>query len=148
MGYVRKALKLVWDDDEDSDFHGLEVSIRRLPIGTLLGFAHLLELRDMGTEDFSSEEMDQIKHLFATIGDALVAWNLELEDGTPVPADAEGLFSQDLEFGMEIFSQWIAAITRVKPDLGKDSPSGETSLEESIPMDVLSPSPVSSSMPS
>lgn len=143
MGYVRdKTFRLTWDDD--TEFAGLEVRAKSLSIDNFLRVAPLMELAGKDRDGFSADDMAQIDEIFTVFAGALVDWNLEQEDGTPVPATREGLGRQDLAFGLAVAMQWLKTVVAVSPDLGKDLPSGETFPEESgLPMEPLSTSPPS-----
>lgn len=71
-----KIYKLTFDTDDE--LHGLEVQIKSLPVGEFVAVTSLAE-----TANASAEASTRLLH---TLGDALVEWNLDDEDGTPVPA--------------------------------------------------------------
>ena len=117
MGYRHKAktFTLVFDDPE---LEGLQVRV---------GSLSLAELQD---DDL------QIYEAFA---EQLISWNLEYEDGTPVPQTLEAIESYpDVEFISTLTKAWLDAATGVDDDLGKDSPSGKPFPVASIPMETLS----------
>lgn len=152
MGFRReKTYALRWADD--TEWAGLEVETRPLPIGAMEQFGALMDLKDQDPEDFSRDDLDAIIGLFRDFGDqALVSWNFEVDEPdpadpaativTPVPPTGEGMRKVDLEMGLEIITEWFAAVTGVSDnadgDLGKDSPPGATAPEVSIPMEPLS----------
>jgi len=72
----------------------------------------------------------------------LVAWNLEDEDGQPIPVSAAK--EQDKELVLALTSEWVTSLHGVAAPLEPSSPDGEPSLEASIPMDASSPSPAPS----
>lgn len=140
MGFVRnRVYKIVF---EAADMDGLEVRAKSVPLGQVLKLTKLAgrDLRALDQET-QVETIDEMLQMFAA---ALVSWNVEDEhpDGTrtPVPANFEGLKSQDFDFVMEIVLAWMDALMGVSGPLGKRSPSGDRSLEESLPMETLSPS--------
>lgn len=121
MGFKHQAkvYRLVFDDPA---LNGLEVKARSLSIG---------ELND-----------DEVR-VFESFAKALVSWNLEDEDGNPLPATLEAIESYpDAEFMTTLVSAWVNAITGVDKDLGKDSTSGKSFPEDTIPMEPLSANPV------
>jgi hypothetical protein len=75
-------------------------------------------------------------------GEHLVSWNLEDEDGTPVPATYEAMMQQDHDLIGALNNAWIETLVGVhKADpLPESSTSGEPSLVESVPMEALSSS--------
>lgn len=99
---------------------GLEVRLKSIKIGRLRKVVQLLDKQDVPDE----EQIDEILNLFA---EALISWNLEEEDGTPVPADMAGIEDQDFTFILMILDTWMAGLTGPSDDLGKGSDSGETS---------------------
>lgn len=153
MGFKRaKTYALRWDDG--TDFAGLEVETRPLPLGTMESFGPLMALQGSKAGDFSEKELTQVMGLFWTFGDeALIGWNYEIEEpnpddptvmvDVPVPATGEGMRRVDLEMGLAIVLEWISATTDVDSgtdgDLGKDSAPGAISPAVSIPMAPLSP---------
>lgn len=134
MGYVRdKKYKLIFEDPE---FTGLEVVARPLPTGDYLEMVALMDEPAETIRD-SKDKHHRIYEIFVT---ALISWNLEKEDGAPVPATVDGLGGQDHEFCLELIRAYMDAVTGVPAPLELRSPSGDPSLEASIPMETLSPS--------
>ncbi|MGE5828652.1 MAG: hypothetical protein ACM30G_09860 [Micromonosporaceae bacterium] len=141
MGYVwkGKTYRLVFADDE---FAGLEVVARSASVGAYRRIA------DLATREFahppSEDDLGEIDNLFAEFAAVLVSWNLEDEapDGTrtPVPATFEGMASQDLTLVRQIIWSWMEAVAGISGPLEQPSDGGGPSVEESIPMEVLSPS--------
>lgn len=123
MGYKRqeKVYKLEF---EGEDFEGLEVRAKGLSVGQLLEFQ---TLKDSSDSDASSKTL-------GTFASKLVSWNLE-DDNGPVPATLEGVKGQDVDFIMAIVAAWVNAFSSVSSNLGKDSSSGVTFPEGSIPME-------------
>lgn len=84
-------------------------------------------------------------------GDALVSWNLEREDGTPIPCTREALFGEvDNDLALALATEWIerlgGKVDSADP-LPSSSPSGEPSQVASIPMEALSDPQPSTSVP-
>jgi hypothetical protein len=75
---------------------------------------------------------ENIERQFTVIGELLVSWNLDDEDGTEVPCDYEGLKKQDFGFVMAIMGGYMQAIASVPKASNSESPSGETSEELSL----------------
>jgi len=145
MGFRRnKTYALRWADG--TEFAGLEVEARPLPIGAMDKFGPLIALKDRG-DDFGPEDMDAITGMFQDFAaDALVSWNFEDDEGD-VPPTPEGMRRVDLEMGLAIITEWFTAVTGVSEnsdgDLGKGSEPGASSPAVSIPMEPLSESPPS-----
>lgn len=137
MGYKRQTTtyKLQFTGTE---YAGLEVEARSISAGRLLKLIRLAELATAGAErrGLTQDDMTAIDGLFTGFAGALIRWNLEDEDGTPVPTTVDGVKSQDFEFIMAVIGAWIEAVAGVPADLGKDSTSGVTFPEHLIPMDA------------
>lgn len=69
---------------------------------------------------------------FRDFGDiVLVSWNLEDDDGNPIPANGEGYVSmRDRNFHGVVMERWVEAINGVPVPLESPSPSGSTSEAE------------------
>jgi hypothetical protein len=122
-----------------ADHPGLKVKAKSVSTEQ---FLRITELSD--AKDFTPEIA---KELLANFAEVLVSWNLEAEDGTPVPCTAAGLLGEDFDFVMEILNGWMDAVAGVSAPLAQPSTGGSPSPVESIPMDVLSPPPLSWSEP-
>lgn len=141
MGYRRhrQVVSLVWP--EGDELHGLKIEAKAIPVGMYLKFTTVFG------QPGSSDNEDEVRAIYASFADSLVSWNLEDEDGESVPATLEGLFTQELDFINRLVWAWAQSLTTVPEDLGKESPSGETSPEASLPMEPLSPNLESLSAP-
>jgi hypothetical protein len=139
MGYnpKRKIYKLVFEDEEMA---GLEVRVRSFSIGTMLEVG---ELSDLMGRKITPEDMPRVQKLFSVLAQALVSWNVEDDDGAPVPATLEGLTAQEDTFVFAVLSAWIDAVSGVSAPLPQTSSDGQSSLEASIPMVPLSASQAS-----
>src|SRR5258706_50838 len=84
--------------------------------------------------------MDKVDGLFTRFAKSLRAWNLDDDDGEPVPETLDGVRSQDLDFILEITMAWMDAIASVDPTLPQPANGSGTFPAESIPMEPLSPS--------
>jgi hypothetical protein len=81
--------------------------------------------------------------------DSLISWNLETEDGDPIPCTRDGLFGEvDNDLALALATEWIERLGGKVDDAGplpSSSPSGEPSPVASIPMEALSdPQPLTS----
>ena len=122
----RRTYTLVFDD-----LDGLTVKARSISIG---------ELRKITSGKGDEESTNNLLDSFAR---ALVSWDLETEDGTPVAPTAAGIDSEDQPLIMQIINAWIDAVSGTDSELGKGSPSGKPSPEESLTTELLSLSRVS-----
>lgn len=125
MGYT--APRREYPLDLGTEFAGLEVTVRSVSIDEYLKLA-----------GFTGETVP-VGYAIDQFRANLVAWNLEEEDGTPIPVSAAG--AQDKELVLALTTAWVGSLHGVPDPLGPSSHSGEPSLVESIPMDALSPSP-------
>jgi hypothetical protein len=134
MGYKpdRKVFKLVFDDPS---MDGLEVKATSLDIGALFKVTEIRSKKILTQDD--------VEEMFSAFANALRSWNVEDDDGNPVPTDLAGIYSQELTFIQTIIWAWVDAITGVSDELGKESGSGETFPEGSLPMEPLSESQAS-----
>jgi hypothetical protein len=135
-GYVRerKVLRLRFDDP---DMDGLVVRARTLSLGE---FLDVVGLRNLDPQRMARDDLDKLFGLFAQ---ALLDWNLEEPQGTPVPVSLEGLHSQDADFVLTIIGAWVDGMAQVSGPLGAASSNGRPSPEASLPMEARSPSPTS-----
>lgn len=138
MGYVpkKKTYRLQFEGDE---YDGLEVRMHGLSTGQ---YMDLFQLKEDAEEDGESRHQ-----LFELMADRLVSWNVEHEDGSPVPATLDGVREQDLPFTMAIIDAWQQAIAGAPAPLPQGSPAGEPSLVASIPTETLSGSPEDYAVP-
>ncbi|GAA4226111.1 hypothetical protein GCM10022254_10000 [Actinomadura meridiana] len=120
---------------------GLEVRAESVAVGEFRRLMRLaVELQDddgnpVAKTKFTPEQVDALDGLLEGFSRALVSWNLK-KRGAPVPATPDGLDSMPLEFVFPVIKEWFTAVGGVAEDsaLGKDSPSGVTFPESSLPM--------------
>lgn len=115
---------------EDPDMEGLEVKIRHVDTGQSLALDSAI----------SSGGEDGVRVCLDLLAENMIEWNVEDDNGQPVPVTMDGLLSQELDFNLAIVNAWREAILGVPAPLDSASPDGEPSLEASIPMDVPSES--------
>ncbi len=124
-----KTYTLAW---EEGELQGLEIVTRSMSVGRYLDMIAITRADD--------ENVDMIGELISQLSRVLVSWNLEDEDGVPVPATREGLLSVDMELMGEITSAWQKAMSGANVPKDETLPSGSPSLVASIPMESLSES--------
>lgn len=124
MGY--KKIPVIHTVTDVPGEEGLVVRLKSISFGKV---RRLMRLTD---EDESS--MDEIVNLF--LG-ALVSWNLEDEDGQPVPTTLEGIEDQDFAFIMKVVHVWLDRLTGPSEELGKGSSGGEKFPGRPLTMEVL-----------
>ena len=130
MGYRRQptVYRLIFQE-----YEGLEVMARSVSV------EELLKITGLANQMTSKPDNKQVEALFGFFAKRLVSWNLEDEDGKPVPATLKGLLGEELGFILNIVQAWVRAITGVSPPLLNGSsggPAGRSPLEDSIPMTV------------
>lgn len=130
MGYKPKR-KIYNLDFTGTDYEGLMVSIRGLNTGQYM---------DMVTAKAEVEAGGETTNLLTIMASRLVSWNVEDDDDLPVPPTLDGIKTQDLDFNLAIVNAWTTAMAGVPAPLDQPSSDGGSSLEASIPMEVLSPS--------
>jgi hypothetical protein len=134
-GYRKPAkhYRLIFDDDE---YRGLEVVVRSASIGAYLDFTEMG--RDIGEAgNLRNEQVKgRVEQLLDGFATALVEWNLQEDDGTPVPATLAGVRAQEYVFMLPVINTWLDAVGRPSPPLGGGSPPGDPTLEASLPMEV------------
>lgn len=114
-----------------TEFAGLEVTVTGVSIGEYLAIAGFTEGVDRS-----------ISYAFDEFCKNLVAWNLETENGEPIPVTAAA--DQDKELMLALTAAWVDSLHGVSTPLEPSSPDGEQSLVASIPMDALSSGPAPS----
>ena len=65
--------------------------------------------------------------------DILMEWNLEGEDGQPLPATVEGLLEMDMAFVQCVIEQWVSAVAQPPTPLAVPSGNGSMSGGPSAP---------------
>lgn len=132
-GFVRprKVYVLTFDDPS---LAGLEVRARSVPVGMFLSLVALASTIDE-SDGFTPDVAAAFDGLVDGFAGALESWNLQDEDGTPVPTTAEAVKDQDSDFVMQLVSAWMEAVGEVDAPLGPGSSGGDRTLEASLPMD-------------
>jgi hypothetical protein len=130
MGYKRKkqTYKLVFDDPE---FEGLIVHARKPSVGE---YAEITEIAAR-----ENKSLADLRTMLVAFAGMLSDWNLEDDADRPVPITPDALIDLDADFVMEIIGAWMLAVEGIAAPLEHGSTSGETTLEASMPMEVLSP---------
>ncbi|MFG3510252.1 hypothetical protein ACGF5F_32670 [Streptomyces sp. NPDC047821] len=133
MGYRHQIPRVNVRFEEGHEYHGFEAVLRKLKLG------EWLEITGINGDAGVRHVGDQLEKM----ADRLISWNLEDEEGQPVPTTREAILEQDQGLMLAVLNAWIDGITGVSAPLGPSSPAGEPSLEASIPMETLSSSLVS-----
>ena len=93
-----------------TDYDGAEIWVR-----LNVSFRHYIHLREAAEGDDQARMAD----LFG--GNVLMDWNLEDDDGQPIPANGEGMLQIPLSLAMLVVQYWVEAVS------GVSSPLSETS---------------------
>lgn len=143
MGYKpkRTLYRLHFDNP---DLEGLEVVTRSVSMDGLVKLLGLADGMDAADErQLTAEDAGKMEELLRLFARMLVEWNVEDDDGTPVPANYEGLASQDFTFVLEIITAAGQGLMQAPPPLpGGSGPAG------SAPPESLSLASSSSVLPS
>ena len=107
---------------------GAEVMVRlNVPL------ADVLSLQEY---DESTEVKDHLAMLRLFSEKVLVSWNLEDDEGQPIPTQPDGMLRIPTEETVLIISGWVEALGKVPSPLGQKSSDGITSLEAQQPTGV------------
>lgn len=84
-----------------------------------------------------SDDDSQIDEMFELLLEGLVSWNLEDENGVPVPTTMEGLEDLEMPTVLGILTEWLENMTGPSEDLGKGSPAGAQFPGRPLTMEAL-----------
>lgn len=135
MGYKRqrKTLRLRFEDEPELEVLAKSVSVRKF-----LGVARW-------ADDMRAGKVDQagMEEICTWLAEQIVSWNLEDDDGQPVPVSADYLLDEDFDWTIKVFMGWFGAIVGALklpatefPGEAQASPDPE---EASIPMQPVTP---------
>jgi len=90
--------------------------------------------------ELEEENLEEIEGALAAFGDTFLKdWNVDVR-GEPLPATGAGLLTLPVTFQFGLLRSWLDAVSgtgTVDTPLDGGSASGNTSLEESVPMEAL-----------
>ena len=127
------------------DHPGLLVVMKGLSIEAFMALARdaagmqALDMSGMKGPELD-KAMDQVDGLFTRFAKSLKSWNLDDDDGEPVPETEAGVRSQDLDFILEITLAWMDAIASVDIPLPQPANGHVSSPESSLQLASLSSS--------
>ena len=121
---------------EEPELDGFECVMSGVSLDAFIGVSALAA--KLETPEGRTQE--NIEAQFTTLAGSMVSWNLDNDDGQPVPCDYEGLRVQDFDFVMKIKQGWMQALSSVPKASENDSPSGEISPERSLGLAAVSTS--------
>jgi hypothetical protein len=150
VGFKPEATIYSLNWEEGHKFHGLQMAVRACSVRkfteliALAGTAADLKAKD--TADITAEDIKGVENLFSTFAGRLVSWNVDGDDGQPVPPTLAGVMSQEVPFVLELIEQWMGAMGDVAPPLPAASGNGHSTatkplMEASLPMAASSASP-------
>ncbi len=135
MGFVPPST--VYKLEFEGSYAGLVVRMRATKLGLL--FDAQDTLANIDATNPRPEDVAEVTKQFEIVAEHLISWNIEEEDGTPVPATLEGLKDQEFPLVAAIFTQWQRVQAEVPRPLSRPSSSGRPPDMLSLPMEVLSP---------
>ena len=113
MGYQakKKLYKLTF---KDPVYEGFEVTVTSVPMETMLWVQGLGDrVSDI------AKTPDGFRQMVDVLVGAILSWNLEDDDGRPIPVSAGALLAEDPAFVKDVIVAWTAAITGVSGPLGR-----------------------------
>jgi hypothetical protein len=127
---------------DGTDYDGLEVSMRAAKLGALLDTGELVAIgQRIGPNSApTAADMDRFTSEFEDLAAHLVSWNVEDDNGKPIPADIEGLKTLEMPLVIRIGQEWQRAMGDVAAPLSSSSNSGRPPDALSMPMEPLAAS--------
>lgn len=113
----RKLYQLTFEAEELDGFECIMAGVSLDKFVEITALAAVLETEEGRTRK-------NIEAQFTTLAACLESWNLDDDDGKPIPCDYEGLRIQDFDFVMAIMLGWMGAIASVPKASSETSPSG------------------------
>jgi hypothetical protein len=120
MGYTpRKTVYLL--EFEGTEHAGLQVKMRAGKMEMLFSGGALLRIDQHNP---TAQDVEAVTDEVRSFVDHLISWNIEDEQGRPVPATLEGVRAQEIPLIALIMKQWQAAMGDVTGPLSPSSPPG------------------------
>lgn len=143
-----RVYRLVFSDT-DPVLPEVVIRIKSLSIAQFLDVQQLATAADRGRDETNADP-DRLKHVAAAVKalavilvERIVNWNIEEDNGTPVPVTEDEVLALDPEAFMKIVEEWLDAVAGVSDPLPSTSSDGPSLEELSMPMETLSASPSS-----
>ena len=129
MGYrpPRKVYRVVGS----GPYEGLEAKLAGVNLGRYLDLVSVAD----GME--GEDAPDEIGDMLAALDGALLEWNIEDDDGAPVPVGLDGLRTQDFDLVLWLFDAWLEAMGGTPDPLGGKPSASVTSDDEASIRDFL-----------
>jgi hypothetical protein len=134
-GFMRRTFNLAF---EDPSFSGLVVRTRTKPLRFLLRLEEL-----MTTNLAVPENAELLDEFHEMISEVIISWNLLDDAEQPVDTTPEAIAKEEWLLLKEISRAWVKAVTQPAPPLSQPSSDGDLLAGLDIPMEALSPSPLS-----
>lgn len=143
MGFVLKP-KTYLIEYEDPQYAGLEVRAQGVPISQYMAICdRMIAMRSINRETFDA--LLDVVLCDVDLGPdarswrpALLDWNVTDEDDKPIPLDRDAMLTADWDLVLATVAGWVDSVRNPGRDLGKESSSGGSSQEASLPMEALS----------
>lgn len=113
---ARRKIPRIYDLEFDGELEGLHIRVKSIKFGKI---RQLIAVMDEDDKDVAV--MDEISK---TLVDAIVSWDLQEEDGTPIEPSLAAIDDLEFEEVIAIVNKYLDCITGPGDELGKDSPSG------------------------
>ena len=88
-----------------TEYEGLQITVRAAPMSVMLDVAAAA----------ATPTAEGVRQVTAALGWALESWNVVDDDNQPVPADGDGLMSQDSRFVTAVITAWSTALAGPQP---------------------------------
>lgn len=127
MGFTPK--KTIYRlDFEGTDLDGAEVRMRASSLGLAFDVVGLIGVDE---DNATPEDIERALQQYVELADHLVSWNLDDDNGDPLPADLEGLKTLEIRYVRMIAEAW----QRAQVDVPGPLPSGLSNGQQ--PPDLL-----------
>ncbi len=133
MGFRAPTYLLVWP--EGSPLAGLEIRMRSISLGVVRELTRFQALDVSG--EVTEDDMAVIVGVASTLAGLVSSWNIEDDDGNPVPVTAETVAGLDLGILFAAIGQLLDKVVSIGAPLGTPSTGGASPVAPSIPMETL-----------
>lgn len=132
MGYrrVSRTYRLLFP--EGDDLFGLELDVRAMTLGELRNFQE--QAREAFEKNDSGWQDEEVRIFLAYVQ----SWNMEDDDGNAVELSEKGISTVEPRDVKAMLTAWFQRClgNSVSPELGKESNTGQSFEEASLPMTV------------
>lgn len=136
MGFKLPQITYKVDFEGHAVYDGLEVRVKEMPLGQLVDMMGLTGLKD--AKNLDGEDLEQLKSVFSLAEELIVGWNVEDDDGNPVPVSRETVRSLGAGIFMDLFTRIFDQVLSVDDSLkAKLAAGGQLEKEQLPPMEQL-----------